>query len=325
MAHISRNWLDSIKKLPGWITGFIAFVTTVVGFIKLWQGDTGLVTIVLLAVGVGGGTLGCAYLAFKRTPPLVEGGGGVGYHLYQQARPPDKVILLVADFDGPEPENYRVTETVLARLRAALEPYDDVQVEALRRPITEAEGGDVARAEGEKRKAAIVTWGWYGATAEAVPLSVNFEILCPLRCRPELRPKARGRVQTMAVTELESFTLQTQLSAEMAYLSLFTVGMARYTVEDWNGAIARFSDALSQTIERVPALDQSTVYFYRGVAYEQKDDYDHAIADYDQAIKLRPNYSACAYNNRGNIHRAKSDYDRAITDYDQAIQLQPDR
>jgi hypothetical protein len=53
MAHNNRNWLDSIKKLPGWITGFIAFVTA------------GLVTIVLLVAGVGGGTLGCAYLAFK--------------------------------------------------------------------------------------------------------------------------------------------------------------------------------------------------------------------------------------------------------------------
>jgi len=60
MADNNRNWLDSIKKLPGWIAGFIAFVTAVVGLVKLWQGDMGLVTIVLLAVGVGGGTLGCA-------------------------------------------------------------------------------------------------------------------------------------------------------------------------------------------------------------------------------------------------------------------------
>jgi len=34
------------------------------------------VPIVLLAVGVDGGGLGCAYLAFKRTPPLVPGGKG---------------------------------------------------------------------------------------------------------------------------------------------------------------------------------------------------------------------------------------------------------
>jgi tetratricopeptide (TPR) repeat protein len=344
----NRNWLDSIKKLPGWITGFIAFVTAMVGFVKLWQGDTGLVTIVLLAIGVGGGTLGCAYLAFKRTPPLVKGGkgtwqyprwrpwalaglviiplltmGGVGNHLYQQARPPTKVILLVADFDGPEPQKYRVTETVLARLRQALARYDDVQVETLGRAITEAQGSAAARAEGEKRQAAIVIWGWYGATAEAVPLSVHFEVLRSPEYMPELRPEAKGQVQTMAVSELESFTLQTHLSAEMTYLSLFTVGMARYAAEDWDGAIARFNDALSQTAERIPALDQSIVHLYCGNAYRAKGDYDRAIADYDQAIQLQPDYAE-AYNNRGVAYRNKGDYDRAIASFDQAIQLQPD-
>jgi len=50
MADNKHNWPDLIKKLPGWITGFIAFVTAVVGFVKLWQGDTSLVTIVLLTM-----------------------------------------------------------------------------------------------------------------------------------------------------------------------------------------------------------------------------------------------------------------------------------
>ncbi|MFB0535167.1 MAG: tetratricopeptide repeat protein [Anaerolineae bacterium] len=357
MADNNHNRLDFIKKLPSWITGFIAFVTAVVGFVKLLQGDTGLVTMVLLGVGVGGVTLGCACLAFKRTPPLVEGGKGtwqyprwrsyalaglviiplltvsaVGYHLYQQAQPPDKVILLVANFDGPEPEKYRVTETVLARLRAALEPYDDVKVEALGRVIKESEvdketgkmGIAAARAKGEKRKAAIVIWGWYGVTAEAVPLSVHFEVLRSPEYMPALGPEAKGQVRIKAVAELESFTLQTYLSAEMAYLSLFTVGMVRYAAQDWDGAIARLSNALSQTVEPVPALDQSTVYFYRGLAYYCKGDYDRAIADYDQTIRLQPNCDACAYNNRGNAYADKGDLDRAIADYDQAIQLQPD-
>ena len=198
MTRDKRNWPDFIPRLPGWITGFVAFVTAVVGFIKLLQGDTGLVTIALLAIGAGGGTLGCAYLAFKRTWPLVIGdkrawlyprwrrwalaglviiplltAGGIVYHHYQLAQPPDKVIILVTDFDGPEPQKYRVTETVLARLRAALEDYDDVEIEPLGRAITEAEGSAAARAEGEKRKAAIVIWGWYGVMAEAVPLNVH--------------------------------------------------------------------------------------------------------------------------------------------------------
>ena len=57
----------------------------------------------------------------------------------------------------------------------------------------------------------------------------------------------------------------------------------------------------------------------RGVAYDRKGDYDRAIADYDQAIKLKP--SAELYFNRGNAHLGKSQYDHAIDDYNQAIKL----
>ena len=68
---------------------------------------------------------------------------------------------------------------------------------------------------------------------------------------------------------------------------------------------------------------QVILFNNRGVAYEDKGDYDRAIADYDQAIRLEPDY-ASAFNNRGVAYRLKSDYDRAIRDYDQAIRLKPD-
>ena len=60
----------------------------------------------------------------------------------------------------------------------------------------------------------------------------------------------------------------------------------------------------------------------RGVGYRLKGDYDHAIADYSQAIKLNAKF-ASAYNNRGVAYDKKGEYDRAILDYDQAIKLKP--
>jgi tetratricopeptide (TPR) repeat protein len=61
----------------------------------------------------------------------------------------------------------------------------------------------------------------------------------------------------------------------------------------------------------------------RGVAYRLKGEYDRALTDYDEAIRLNPN-SANAHNNRGIIYRIKGDYDRAIGDYDEAILLEND-
>jgi len=352
MSKDKFSWTDLIPRLPGWIKASIAFVSAVVAFVILWQGNRVLVTTVLLVIVVGGGWLSCAYLAFSRTKPkrrkskrrrkrgpwkyprwrpwALAGlviiplltAGGVGYHLYQRAQPPSKVIVLVARFDGPEPERYHVTDTILNRLREATEQYDDVEIVPLGEVITEEQGSAVARAAGERRKAAIVIWGWYGVTEEAVPLSVHFEVLREPKYMPEIGSEAKGQVRTMAVAMLESFDLQTELSGEMTYLTLFTVGMTRFAAEDYDGAIVCFGHALSQTEERAQALDQSVVYSSRGAARLLISDYDRAIEDYDQAIRLNPGYAE-AYYNRGNAHYYKGDYDRAIEDYDQAIRLNP--
>ena len=64
----------------------------------------------------------------------------------------------------------------------------------------------------------------------------------------------------------------------------------------------------------------AAAYNNRGVAYDHKGDYDRAIQDYEQAIKLMPGF-AQAYFNRGNAYLGKSQYAQAIDDYNQAIRL----
>ncbi len=66
----------------------------------------------------------------------------------------------------------------------------------------------------------------------------------------------------------------------------------------------------------------SLLYTNRGVEYEIKKDYDKAIADHDQAIKIDPKNPA-PYNNRGNTYVAKQDYAHAVADFDMAIKLNP--
>jgi len=64
-------------------------------------------------------------------------------------------------------------------------------------------------------------------------------------------------------------------------------------------------------------------YNNRGYAYYWSNNATQAIADYSQAIELRPNY-AYAYNNRGAAYMASGHADQAIRDFDHAIQLQSD-
>ena len=57
----------------------------------------------------------------------------------------------------------------------------------------------------------------------------------------------------------------------------------------------------------------------RGLSYASNKDYDSAIADYDQAIRLRP--KANFLTNRGDSYQFKGDRERAMADYDAALRL----
>lgn len=63
-------------------------------------------------------------------------------------------------------------------------------------------------------------------------------------------------------------------------------------------------------------------YFDRGLEREKHGDYDGAIADFSQAIKL-DSRDASAYYNRGLVRHMKEDIDGAISDYNKAIELNP--
>ena len=66
----------------------------------------------------------------------------------------------------------------------------------------------------------------------------------------------------------------------------------------------------------------SLLYTNRGVEYELKKDFEHALADHDQALKIDPKNPA-AYMNRGNTYASQGDFEHAIADFDQAIKFNP--
>ena len=64
-------------------------------------------------------------------------------------------------------------------------------------------------------------------------------------------------------------------------------------------------------------------YNKRGRIYDANSEYDLAIADLDEAIRLNPN-QADFYYNRGNVYNDKGEYELATKDYDKAAKLERD-
>ena len=86
---------------------------------------------------------------------------------------------------------------------------------------------------------------------------------------------------------------------------------------DYQGAIADYNQAINIK------PDYADAYYNRGIAKSDLGDKQGAIADYNQAIKIKPDY-AYAYNNRGSAKDDLGDYQGAIADYNQAINIKPD-
>jgi tetratricopeptide (TPR) repeat protein len=80
----------------------------------------------------------------------------------------------------------------------------------------------------------------------------------------------------------------------------------------------------------------AAAHYNRGIAYRSRSQFerahhgtdpdaalDRALADYDEALRLRPDYAETLVA-RAIVWFDKEQYDRAIADCDQAIRLQPD-
>ena len=74
---------------------------------------------------------------------------------------------------------------------------------------------------------------------------------------------------------------------------------------------------------RRPTTLDVLAYYGRGRAWHAKGEFDKALADYTEAIRL-DSTDAWAHHDRGLLWKVRSEYDKALADYDEAIRLNSD-
>jgi tetratricopeptide (TPR) repeat protein len=96
----------------------------------------------------------------------------------------------------------------------------------------------------------------------------------------------------------------------------FSLGNECLDKEDYEGAINNYTQAIKIN------PNHAIAYNHRGVARFQSEDNQGAIDDWTQAIKINPN-DPNAYQNRGLAHYDLGDKQDAIDDWTQAIKINP--
>ena len=84
-------------------------------------------------------------------------------------------------------------------------------------------------------------------------------------------------------------------------------------------------ESVTENPARVRRLKKglARTYVHRGIAHYGKGEFDRAIVDFTEAIKLESEH-ADAYNHRGNAYFNTRVFHKAITDFSDAIRLDPD-
>lgn len=108
-----------------------------------------------------------------------------------------------------------------------------------------------------------------------------------------------------------------KLTAKNLATAFVNRGTAYRLKDDKERALADYSEAIRLDPKNVDAFS-NRASVYRGSSGDRA--LADAIADYDAVIRLDPKHALPLYN-RGFAHHTKGDYDRAIADYNDAIRL----
>ncbi len=128
-------------------------------------------------------------------------------------------------------------------------------------------------------------------------------------------PALRLQLSTLYPRSSQPFS-----KATIALVLLLVAVPSAYAVDDRSGQ----ASASPQLPPSAVFIDPKTAkeFNQRGISRMQNGDLDGAIADFDQAIRLKLDY-ATAYYNRGTVYARTGNVRAALADYTQVIALKP--
>jgi len=107
--------------------------------------------------------------------------------------------------------------------------------------------------------------------------------------------------------------------------TLFLTAQAHYWLKDYKVALGDFNSLISQVQVWPNGYKEGyngNYHYWRGMVYLELNDYDKAIIDFSELIKINPE-SSDGYFNRAYAKDKLKDYSGALSDYNKTIELSP--
>ena len=168
--------------------------------------------------------------------------------IYWQFQPSQQATIIVARLAGPNPD-HALTDAVIADLRSATEPSDNIQIVPARISVTAEEGPDAASAIGKpligrRNEATFVWWGWQDESTTNAKIVANVEPIGVTRLLLEAPARAQYNVSSalpivthapfvIPIEQLRQFTFHPHFAHEVRLRSFYVLGVARLLTGDF--------------------------------------------------------------------------------------------
>ena len=178
--------------------------------------------------------------------------------------------------------------------------------------------------EAIKQKPAFVYLAYYGKGLALARQGKLKESIAALEQAVKLKPDfvAAWEFQSVSHRELNQLdkalvTINKAIQLQPENPNLYNEkGVILENLKDYAQAQAAITKAIKLSA-------RAAFYYNRGLVYQNQKKWDLAVADYNKAIQINPEY-AQAYNNRGNLYYYQKKWDLAVADYNKAIQINPE-
>ncbi|HSS84290.1 MAG TPA: caspase family protein, partial [Reyranella sp.] len=138
-------------------------------------------------------------------------------------------------------------------------------------------------------------------------------------------PQQRNQLGPLCTTDTTPADQQIDACNKIIALKVFT-GEKLATIYFWRAVgwnkKGSYTQVIADASESIRLAPNIPSYNLRGSAYYDKGEYDIAIADFNDALRMGST-SGIIYHNRGNAWRGKGEYAKAIADYDMSIKDDP--